>query len=111
SRTATPAAGAPAAGRACAGGEGSGPVDSRFELLGGVATEQVARRIGIEAVADPAQVAYQAAQLGQGRAQLRQAVVGEAVDGRAVLVEDRVGAARGRIEPGQGAVELVHQPR
>src|SRR3546814_6814929 len=68
------------------------------------------RGIAFEAVADAAQVADQGAQFAQGRAQLRQAVVGEAADRAAVLVEDLVGAARGRVQLGQGAVEAVDQP-
>src|SRR3546814_10020442 len=76
-----------------------------FELLGSVAAEQEPRGIAFEAVADAAQVADQGAQFAQGRAQLRQAVVGEAADRAAVLVEDLVGAARGRVQLGQGAVE------
>src|SRR5690606_22403942 len=92
---ATRAAGARTGGRPGGAAAGSGARGSRFELLGGVATEQVARGVGVEAVADPAQVADQAAQFAQGRAELGETVVGEAVDRRAVLVEDRVRAARG----------------
>src|SRR3546814_8697953 len=59
-----------------------------FELLGSVAAEQEPRGIAFEAVADAAQVADQRAQFAQRRAQLRQAVVGEAADRAAVLAED-----------------------
>src|SRR5690606_32514892 len=82
-----------------------------FELRGCVAAKQVTYRVAVQAVADPAQVAYQPAQFAQGRAELGQAVVGEAVDGGAVLVEDRVGAVGGRVQARQGAVQPVHQRR
>src|SRR3546814_16442343 len=81
-----------------------------FELLGSVAAEQEPRGISFEAVADAAQVADQGAQFAKGRAQLRQAVVGEAADRAAVLVEDLVGAARGRVTLGAGHVQAVAPP-
>src|SRR5690606_15405365 len=81
------------------------------ELLRRIASQQVAGRIALHAFADPAQVAHQRTQLAQGRAELRQAVVGEAADRGAVLVEDGVGAAGGRVEVGEGAVELGDQAR
>src|SRR3546814_13432531 len=69
-----------------------------FELLGSVAAEQEPRGIAFEAVADAAQVADQRAQFAQRRAQLRQAVLGEAADRAAVHAEAMVGAAPGRVE-------------
>src|SRR5690606_21077862 len=71
---------------------------SRLELLRRFASQQVTRRIAFQAVADAAQIAYQATQFRQGRTHLREAVVGEAVDRGPVLVDDHVGAIGRRVQ-------------
>src|SRR5690606_9237881 len=68
-----------------------------IELLGRFPPHQVSRRPALQAFADLAQVADQRLHLGQGGAELRQAVVGEAADRGAVLVDHGIGAAGGGV--------------
>src|SRR5690606_4098412 len=58
-----------------------------------------------------AQVADQATDLAQGGAELGEAVIGEAVDGGAVFVDQAVGAVGGGVQFDQGLVQPVDQCR